>query len=78
MMSGNPILYAVEAPNNFIQEYSCGITVKAEDVDALAQGIECLAHLTKEEKINMGQNGKNAILTHFTYEKLAKQFAGLF
>ena len=78
MMSGNPILYAVEAPNNFIQEYSCGITVKAEDVDALAQGIECLAHLTKEEKTNMGQNGKNAILTHFTYEKLAKQFAELF
>ncbi len=28
MMSGKPILYAVEAPNNFIKDYKCGISVK--------------------------------------------------
>ena len=78
MMSGKPILYAVEAPNNFITEYQCGISVKAEDVDALADGISTMLALSPEEREQMGRNGKAAVLDHFTYEKLAKQFEELF
>ena len=78
MMSGKPILYAVEAPNNFIVDYSCGISVKAESVEALAKGIEKMMLLPAEKKKVMGQNGRNAVLNHFTYKKLAQQFAELF
>ena len=78
MMSGKPILYAVEAPNNFITDYSCGISVKAESVEALAKGIEKLMLLPTEKKKMMGQNGRKAVLNHFTYKKLAQQFAELF
>ena len=78
MMSGKPILYAVDAPNNFITDYDCGISVKAEDADALADGLSKMLSLSPAERNRMGQNGRNAVLNHFTYEKLAKQFEEIF
>lgn len=78
MMSGKPILYAVEAPNNFIEEYQCGITIKAEVVDALSEGISKLLSMKDLDRLQMGTNGRNAVLKHFTYEKLAQAFADLF
>ena len=78
MMSGKPILYAVDAPNNFIADYNCGIIVKAEDANALAVGIKELLELPPEKRQQMGQNGRNAVLEHFNYKKLAEQFAELF
>lgn len=78
MMSGKPILYAVEAPNNFIDEYNCGVTVKAEDPDALAEGIDKLINMTPEQRRELGENGRKAVLENFTYKKLAEQFAKLF
>ena len=78
MMSGKPILYAVEAPNNFIKDYSCGISVQAENVEALKKGIVELFNASKKDKFLMGKNGRQAVLEHFTYKKLAQQFADLF
>ena len=78
MMSGKPILYAVEAPNNFITDYECGISVKAEDIDALAEGIQSMLELTPSERETMGKNGRNAVVEHFSYEKLALRFSELF
>ena len=78
MMSGKPILYAVEAPNNFIKDYQCGISVKAEDVDALSYGIRQMLELSQEEREQMGKNGREAVLEHYTYEKLAREFEGLY
>ena len=78
MMSGKPILYAVDAPNNYIQEFNCGITVEAEDVEALRNGLEKLVNMSDEQRELLGKNGKNAVLENFTYQKLAKKFAELF
>ncbi len=78
MMSGKPILYAVDAPNNFIKKYKCGISVRAEDIGALAKGINKLLELSLEDRNRMGENGKNAVLKHFTYERIAAQFEELF
>ena len=78
MMSGKPILYAVEAPNNFIEDYDCGISVQAENVDALVDGMKKIMRLTSEERDRLGKNGRSAVLEHFSYEKLAAQFAELF
>ena len=78
MMSGKPLLYAVEAPNNFVSDYQCGISVYPEDSDALAEGIMELISMTPEQREQMGENGRNAVLDHYTYEKLAKQFESIF
>lgn len=78
MMSGKPILYAVDAPNNYIEEYGCGITVEAENADALMDGIKKMKEMSEEERFRMGQNGRNAVLKKFTYTKLAEEFTSVF
>ncbi len=74
MMSGKPILYAVDAPNNFITDYDCGVSVEAEDTDALVKGLDRLVKMPLSERNRLGANGRKAVLENFTYEALAKQF----
>ena len=76
MMGGKPILYAVDAPNDFAKDYDCGISVPAEDVDALSKGIEELINMPPEELNRLGENGHDAVLNNFTYPVLAEKFLG--
>ena len=78
MMSGKPIIYAMSAPNNYIVKYNCGISVKPESVEALAEGIKELYFMPAELREKLGRNGKEAVIRYFTYEKLSKKFARLF
>lgn len=78
MMSGRPILYAVDAPNNYIKEYNCGVSVEPESVEALKNGLIQLMEMSPEERQKLGNNGHQAVLDHFTYKKLAADFAALF
>lgn len=77
MMGGRPILYAVNAPNNYIEKYHCGISVEAENIEALKKGIYKLLSCSDEEKHEMGQNGKNAALKYFNYSSLSKKFVDI-
>ena len=78
MMSGKPIIYAMSAPNNYIVKYNCGISVKPESVEALAEGIKELYFMPAELREKLGRNGKEAVIRNFTYEKLSKKFSRLF
>lgn len=78
MMSGKPILYAMGAPNNYVKQFGCGISVNPESVDALVTGMDQLYHMTDEERAVMGSKGRKAVMENFTYEKLAARFAELF
>lgn len=71
MMSGKPIIYAVDAPNNYIEEYKCGISVEAGNVDALAEGIDEIFRMPVGEREQLGDNGHEATARYFTYPKLA-------
>ena len=74
MMGGKPLLYAVEAYNDFAKEYDCGISVEAENVEALEQGIRALMAMPEAERERMGKNGRAAVLEYFNYPALAKRF----
>lgn len=74
MMAGKPILYAVNAPNNYIRQFHCGISVEPENTEALQAGIREMLAVTPEERRQMGQNGRKAVLEHFEYSVLAKKF----
>lgn len=74
MMGGKPILYAVNAPNNYILDYSCGLSVASESVECLVEGIEKLMNMPDEQLNLMGQNGKDAALKHFNYGVLSREF----
>ena len=74
MMAGRPILYAVKAPNNYIRQFHCGISIKPENVEALQKGIQQLMAIPEEERDRMGHNGRQAVLENFEYSILAKRF----
>ena len=77
MMGGKPILYAVNAPNNYIKEFNCGISVEAEDTEALKVGILRLLALPEEDRERLGENGRLAALNRFNYGALSKKFIEL-
>lgn len=77
MMGGKPILYAVNAPNNYIDEFDCGISVEAEDTEALKKGILKLIALPENERRLLGENGRIAALNHFNYGTLSRKFIEL-
>lgn len=74
MMGGKPILYAVNAPNNYIVDYQCGISIKPADKKALVEGINFLSEMTENDRLQMGMNGKKAVGENFTYKILARKF----
>ncbi len=78
MMSGKPILYAVDAPNNYIVDYDCGISVTPGSVKALCNGISKMVSMPEKDRNSLGENGHVAVLKHFTYPVLADKFASIF
>lgn len=77
LMAGKPILYAVNAPNNYIEEYECGISIPPRDSDALGDAICSLLDMSEEARKRMGENGHKAALEHFEYQTLADKFIEL-
>ena len=78
MMSGKPILYAVNSPNNYVRDFGCGISVEPESTDQLINGINRFLKMEQAELDRMGENGRKAVLSYFTTEVLAKKFEECF
>lgn len=74
MMAGKPVLHSVEAGNDIVKESGCGISVKPEDPQAIADAITDLMSKTEEERTLMGEKGKLCVLKNYTYDILAKKF----
>lgn len=74
MMAQKPIIQAIEAGNNMVKEYSCGIDVEPENPQAIAHGINILKKMPSQKRIEMGQNGKKAALKFHDYKMLSQQF----
>jgi glycosyltransferase involved in cell wall biosynthesis len=71
MYAGKPILYAINSGNKPVEEANCGISVDAENPDAIANGILKLYNLSQEERSKLGENGKNYVLKYHTYKYIA-------
>ena len=78
MMAGLPIICAFDAPDTLVKKYNCGLQCNPEDVEMVVNCIKRIVNMSPEERKKMGKNGKDAILAHYTYEKLAVRFAELF
>ncbi|MBE8597237.1 glycosyltransferase family 4 protein [Xenorhabdus sp. BG5] len=74
MMAENIILSSINAGNDPIADAACGLTVEAESSKAIADGLIKLSEYTLEERQQMGKNGKNYVLNHHTYSRLANKF----
>ena len=75
--SGKPILHAYSGKGDLVELANAGITVEAQNPQAVAKGIEKMVSLSNKERQELGQNGKKYVLENFTYEKLAEKFERL-
>ena len=74
MMSGTPVVHAVEAGNDPVAEADCGLSVEPENAAAIASAMETLGQMSEENLVQMGANGKRFVLENHTYSVLAKRF----
>lgn len=74
MMAARPVLHAVAAGNDPVNEAGCGMTVEPDDAQAIARGIRALLTLPDDERHAMGQRGKAFVLAHLTYPVLGQRF----
>ena len=72
MMAARPVIYAVEASNDPVKDSNCGISVPAENPQAVVDAVMKIKSLSEEEKKAMGQNGND--YENHMYHGLAERF----
>jgi len=78
MYSSRPILNAFSGKRDIVDISECGLSVEAQNQQAIADGILKLYHMTKKEREILGKNGNKYVLKHFTYRELSKKYEELF
>lgn len=78
MMAGKIMLYAIEAGNNYAEQFQCGITVIPGNIEDIVKGLKKIIHMSEEERNEMGKNGQKAVKEYFNYDVLSKEFERLF
>lgn len=77
MMSGKPVVSAIEAGNNLVRESGCGLTVPPGDAPALAGAFQALAALSPGERERMGRKGRKYVMARHHYGILGEKFLGV-
>ena len=73
LVSGKPVLYGIDSGEyRPVEHYQAGLTVPAENPQALADAIRRLHAMPEEERRRMGENGRRAALEHYDYARLAR------
>jgi glycosyltransferase involved in cell wall biosynthesis len=71
---GRPVVSGTDAANDPVAEAGAGITVPANDPEALAAALERLASATPAERAAMGARGQAFVAEHHDIERLAARF----
>jgi glycosyltransferase involved in cell wall biosynthesis len=77
MLAKKPVIHSVTAGNDLVNEANCGISVAAEDVEAIASAMTTLIKLSKPNLAALAQNGYNFVLRNHDYRVLATRFLDL-
>jgi glycosyltransferase involved in cell wall biosynthesis len=78
MMSGKPVIQAVEAGNDYVAESGCGVSVPPDDPRAIAEAALKLQKMTSAERKEIGLKGREYVIAHHDYSVLAKRFLQAF
>ena len=74
MLAAKPIICAIDAEVEGIEETGAGILCDAENPQALAGAISRMSGFSYEERVEMGQAGRNWVLANRDYRLLAARF----
>lgn len=73
MLSSKPIIHAYSGTNDFVKMANAGLSIPAEEPQAIADAILSIKSLTSDEREQMGKNGRAYALEHHDYATLAKK-----
>ncbi|HNQ77835.1 MAG TPA: glycosyltransferase family 4 protein [Acidobacteriota bacterium] len=74
MFAGKPVLYAIEAGNNMVEEAGCGICARPENPESMKDAILRMAGMSPDERDEMGSRGRRHVLENYMFGDLAGKF----
>lgn len=74
MLSGKPIIQAIDEPGSIAAKTGCGIQIEAENPSKVADAIIGLADLSQEKRVTMGEKGRKYASENLGWETLANRF----
>ena len=74
MLSGRPVINAVEAAGNPIDLSGCGMSIPAEDSGEIAAAVSRMMAMTPAERDEMGERGRQYVVKNHEYSVLAARF----
>ena len=74
MMSGTPIVHAVDAANDPVKDAECGISCEPESVEALISAILQIHRMSEDDRRGMGMNGRKYVMKHNLLPDLANEY----
>lgn len=73
LFASKPVINAVNSEFNITGECDCGLTIAPENLEVMKQAITELASLSDLELKRKGNNGKELVMSTYTYSNLAKK-----
>ncbi len=77
MVAANPVLATTGCNFPEIAEYDAGICVEP-DIDQVKTSLEKLLDLSRERRLQMGQNGKTLVLQNYTWSAASKKMLSVY
>lgn len=74
MLAKKPIIHSVSAGNDLVNDAGCGVSVAAEDVNAIVTVIKELSQMSESDLNKFGNNGYDYVLANHDYKILANKF----
>jgi len=74
MMAGKPVVQAIDAGNNIVEEAHCGLYAEPDNIEDIRKAILQLKTMSVEKRERLGRNGKEYVLRNHTYGILAQNF----
>ena len=73
LYAGKPIIHAFSGKGDVVQQANAGITIEAEEPEAIADAVLQLYKLSDFEKSVLGSNGHQYVLQHLEYKMIAEK-----
>jgi len=74
MMSGKPIIQAIEAGNNLVKEAGCGVYSEPGNVEEISFAIKEIISFSPDKLSQLGSNGKKFVTENHSYDILTNKF----
>ncbi|MDM1263163.1 glycosyltransferase family 4 protein [Acinetobacter indicus] len=77
LYAGKPIIHAFSGKGDIVQQANAGITIEAEDPQAIADAVMRLYGLSDSERSVLGNNGHQYVLQHLEYKMIAEKLESI-